>query len=83
MPYMNDGGIKYSDHHIQSPLAQIDRTCQFCHRESEGCCVIMFTDRQRKVVEARNILEKELAKAHIEAKFAWEKALTKHIWKRF
>ncbi len=73
MPYMNEGGIKYSDHHIQSPLAQIDRTCQVCHRESEGVLRNNVYDRQRKVVEARNILEKELAKAHIEAKFAWEK----------
>ena len=35
MPYKSEGGVKFSDHHIQSPLAMIDRTCQTCHRESE------------------------------------------------
>ena len=27
MPYKSEGGVKFSDHHIQSPLAMIDRTC--------------------------------------------------------
>ena len=35
MPYKSEGGVKFSDHHITSPLANIDRTCQTCHRESE------------------------------------------------
>lgn len=35
MPYKAEGGIKYSDHHISSPLNNIDRTCQTCHRDSE------------------------------------------------
>ena len=26
MPYKSEGGVKFSDHHIQSPLAMIDRT---------------------------------------------------------
>jgi len=34
MPYMSKGGVKYTDHHIMSPLANIDRTCQTCHRQS-------------------------------------------------
>ncbi|MCF0236469.1 MAG: ammonia-forming cytochrome c nitrite reductase subunit c552, partial [Bacteroidaceae bacterium] len=33
MPYVSEGGIKYSDHQIVSPLAKIDKTCQTCHRE--------------------------------------------------
>ena len=43
MPYKSEGGVKYSDHHIQSPLAMIDRTCQVCHRESEETYAIMCT----------------------------------------
>ena len=35
MPYKAEGGIKYSDHQIMSPLAKISSTCQTCHRESE------------------------------------------------
>jgi len=73
MPYISEGGVKFSDHHVQSPLANINRTCQTCHRESEETLREDVYKRQRKVDEARTSLESELAKAHIEAKFAWDK----------
>ena len=76
MPYKSEGGMKFSDHHIQSPLAMIDRTCQVCHRESEETLRNNVYERQRKANEIRNRLEKELASAHIEAKFAWDKGAT-------
>ncbi len=76
MPYKNEGGIKYSDHHIQSPLNMMDRTCQVCHRESEETLRNNVYERQNKANEVRNRLEEELAKAHIEAAFAWEKGAT-------
>lgn len=72
MPYTADGGVKFSDHHIQSPLNMIDRTCQVCHRESEETLRNSVYDRQNKCNEIRNRLEEELAKAHIEAKYAWD-----------
>ena len=68
--------MKYSDHHIQSPLAMIDRTCQVCHRESEETLRNNVYERQNKANEMRYRLETELAKAHIEAKFAWDKGAT-------
>ncbi len=73
MPYQSEGGIKFSDHHIQSPLAMMDRTCLVCHRESEETLRQNVYERQKKNNETRNTLEKELARAHIEAKFAWDK----------
>lgn len=76
MPYRSEGSVKFSDHHIQSPLAKIDRTCQVCHRESEETLRNNVYERQHKANEMRNRLEKELAKAHIEAQFAWEKGAT-------
>lgn len=76
MPYKSEGGIKYSDHHIQSPLAMIDRTCQVCHRESEESLRNNVYERQRKANETRNRLETELARAHLEAQYAWEKGAT-------
>ena len=76
MPYKNEGGMKFSDHHIQSPLAMINRTCQVCHRESEETLRENVYERQRKANEIRNRLEMELARAHIEAKFAWDKGAT-------
>jgi len=76
MPYTADGGVKFTDHHIQSPLAKMDRTCLNCHRESEETLRKNVEDRQDKCNEVRNRLEDALAKAHIEAKFAWDKGAT-------
>ncbi|HBN05682.1 MAG TPA: ammonia-forming cytochrome c nitrite reductase subunit c552, partial [Bacteroidales bacterium] len=35
MPYVSEGGIKYSNHQVMSPLNNISSTCQTCHRDSE------------------------------------------------
>jgi nitrite reductase (cytochrome c-552) len=76
MPYKSEGGVKFSDHHVQSPLATIDRSCQVCHRQSEETLRNNVYDRQKKAFEIRDRLEDELAKATIEAKFAWDKGAT-------
>ena len=76
VPYKSEGGVKFSDHHIVSPLAMIDRTCQVCHRESEETLRNNVYERQKKVDETRNRLETELATAHIEAQFAWKQGAT-------
>jgi nitrite reductase (cytochrome c-552) len=36
MPYGREGAIKISDHHVRSPLLNVARACQTCHRFSEG-----------------------------------------------
>jgi nitrite reductase (cytochrome c-552) len=35
MPYTRVGAAKISEHHIQSPLLMINRSCQVCHPTSE------------------------------------------------
>jgi nitrite reductase (cytochrome c-552) len=35
MPYMREGAMKISDHHVQSPLLNINRACQTCHKFPE------------------------------------------------
>jgi nitrite reductase (cytochrome c-552) len=35
MPYQREGAIKVSDHQVRSPLLNIARACQTCHRFSE------------------------------------------------
>ena len=35
MPYMREGALKISDHHVQSPLLNISRSCQTCHHFPE------------------------------------------------
>ena len=76
MPYVSEGGVKYSDHQIVSPLAKIDKTCQTCHREDAETLRQNVYERQRMANDIRNRVEKELAKAHIEAKYAWDKGAT-------
>jgi len=36
MPYMRSGALKISDHHIRSPLLNINNACQTCHRIPEA-----------------------------------------------
>ena len=69
MPYKQEGGVKFTDHHIISPLANIDRTCQTCHREDADVLRQNVYDRQDKCTEVRNRAEAELAKAHFETKY--------------
>jgi nitrite reductase (cytochrome c-552) len=35
MPYRSEGGVKYTDHHVQSPLLNIANSCAVCHRWEE------------------------------------------------
>jgi len=35
MPYMRVGAMKISDHHVRSPVLNINRACQPCHHFSE------------------------------------------------
>lgn len=72
MPYQREGGLKFTNHHISSPLNNISGTCQVCHRESEEKLRQNVYDRQDKVAELRRITEKNLARVHIEAKTAWD-----------
>ena len=35
MPYKREGGMKISDHHVRSPMLNINRACQGCHHFPE------------------------------------------------
>jgi nitrite reductase (cytochrome c-552) len=76
MPYKVEGGVKYTDHHIQSPLNNVSNACQICHKESEQTLMNDVYDRQDRVLEIRRILEKSLSAAHLEAEFAWKNSAT-------
>ncbi len=76
MPYKQEGGVKFSDHQIQSPLAKIDRTCQTCHRQDAEVLRQNVYDRQEKCNEVRDRAEQELARAHFETKFLIDKGAT-------
>jgi len=73
MPYISEGGIKYSNHQTTSPLKNISNTCRVCHRDSEEQLRNYVYQYQDKAFEIRDRVETELAKAHIMAKAAWDK----------
>lgn len=76
MPYMAEGGIKYSSHQIMSPLSNVSNTCQTCHRDSEENLKNYVYEYQDKALEIRDRIEKELSSAHIMAKTAWDSGAT-------
>jgi nitrite reductase (cytochrome c-552) len=76
MPYKSEGGMKFTDHKIQSPLNNISAACQTCHRQSEAELIRNVYDRQDMVYEIRTKLEDVLVKTHLEAEFAWKQGAT-------
>jgi len=54
MPYMRDGAVKISDHHVRSPVLNISRACQTCHPQPEEemkARVEAIQDRTRKLLD--------------------------------
>lgn len=76
MPYKVEGGVKVTDHHIQSPLNNIDNSCRVCHGIKTEELLKNVYDRQEAIHKLRQEAESILAKAHIEAKYAYDKGAT-------
>jgi nitrite reductase (cytochrome c-552) len=72
MPFISEGGQKFTDHHIQSPLNNVANSCQVCHREETEKLISDVYSRQDKIMENRIILETLLVRCHVEAKAAWD-----------
>lgn len=81
MAYVADGGIKYSDHQIMSPLKNVAGTCQTCHKDSEEKLKGYVYEMQDKANEIRNIIEKDLAQVHVTAAYAWDNGATEQQMK--
>jgi nitrite reductase (cytochrome c-552) len=55
MPYKREGGQKISDHHVQSPLLNINRACQGCHHFPEQEMKDRVEIIQNRFFQARNV----------------------------
>ena len=55
MPYQRVGAMKVSDHHVRSPLLNVNRACQTCHRWSEEELRNRVHTIQDRTFEVRNI----------------------------
>lgn len=54
MPYTRMGGLKISDHHVNSPLLKVNRSCQTCHHFSEEELRARAEDIQDRFFNLRN-----------------------------
>jgi nitrite reductase (cytochrome c-552) len=54
MPYMRQGGLKISDHQVNSPLLKINRSCQTCHHFPEEELKARVEDIQDHFFTLRN-----------------------------
>jgi nitrite reductase (cytochrome c-552) len=55
MPYKREGGTKISDHHVRSPMLNINRACQGCHRFPEQEIKDRVEEIQTRFFNARNM----------------------------
>ena len=55
MPYTRQGALKISDHWVRSPLLNVNRSCQTCHKMSEDELRQRVDDIQGRTYELRNL----------------------------
>ena len=55
MPYKREGALKISDHHVRSPMLNINRACQTCHKWSEDELKARVETIQQRTHNLRNI----------------------------
>lgn len=76
MPYVQEGGVKYSSHHIQSPLNNIANSCLTCHRQSEEEFRSIVAEKLSRKNQLNVMAMNSLAVAHLTAAKAWEVGAT-------
>jgi nitrite reductase (cytochrome c-552) len=54
MPYTRVGALKVSDHHVRSPLLNVNRACQTCHKASEDELKARVSTIQQRTFQLRN-----------------------------
>ncbi|MCG9895404.1 MAG: ammonia-forming cytochrome c nitrite reductase subunit c552 [Fimbriimonadaceae bacterium] len=76
MPYKTEGGVKFTDHQIQSPLLNVANSCQVCHRWDEKQVKDRIFGMQDKHKEVMHRAEKSLIALHFEIGDAASKGAT-------
>jgi nitrite reductase (cytochrome c-552) len=66
MPYRTEGAVKFTDHHVQSPLLNIANSCAVCHRWSEEDVRSRVEGMQTTVSRAMLEAEEALVHAHFD-----------------
>ena len=55
MPYKREGALKISDHHVRSPMLNINRACQTCHKWPEEELKARVETIQERTYKLRNV----------------------------
>ena len=55
MPYTRVGGLKVSDHHVRSPLLNVNNACQTCHKWPEEELRARVYTNQTRTYNLRNL----------------------------
>src|SRR5215813_12194416 len=55
MPYKREGALKISDHHVRSPMLNINRACQTCHKWPEEELKTRVETIQERTFRMRNL----------------------------
>jgi len=55
MPYKREGAFKISDHHVRSPILNINKACQTCHKWSEEELKTRVENIQGKTFQLREL----------------------------
>jgi nitrite reductase (cytochrome c-552) len=55
MPYIREGALKISDHHVRSPLLNLNRACQTCHKWPEAELRARVEAIQERTFRLRNL----------------------------
>ena len=72
LPYRSEGGVKFSDHHVRSPLLNISNSCSVCHRWSEEEIRTRVESIQTNVADAMMLAEEAIVKAHFDVAAAMQ-----------
>ncbi len=66
MPYVTSGGVKFTSHHVRSPLLAVEKSCMVCHGWTREEIVARVEAIQTKVHEAEQVAEAALVRAHFD-----------------
>lgn len=77
MPYVREGGVKYSSHKVGSPLDNLGNTCMNCHSGTEQELRDTIARKLARKTELNKTAMDVIGKAHLEAGKAWEVGATK------
>ena len=55
MPYKREGALKISDHHVRSPMLNVNRACQTCHKWPEEELKARVETIQERTFKLRNV----------------------------